>query len=146
MCRTWIRVLSCRHNFRCKDRTTRSSPSPPWRKVISTTGFKPSGNLICPLDNVSNVDSRFIVPAQLSLQGPNNSKFSLSTVAEGYFNNWDTPGAAALGTGFYNLAGKIRVPFFTDVKVHLHVTPVNATTAQVDIMGGWPDPESAADR
>jgi hypothetical protein len=107
-------------------------------------GFKPSGNLICPLDNVSNVDSRFIVPAQLSLQGPNNSKFSLSTVAEGYFNNWDTSGAAALGTGFYNLAGKIRVPFFTDVKVHLHVTPVNASTAQVDIMGGWPDPESAA--
>ncbi len=107
-------------------------------------GFKPNGNLVCPLDNVSNVDSRFEVPAQLSLQGPTNSVFTLSTVAEGYFNNWETPGAAALASGFYNLAGKIRVPFFTDVKVHLHVTPVNATTAQVDIMGGWPDPDSAA--
>ncbi len=33
-------------------------------------GFKPNGNLVCPQDNVSNVDSRFDVPAQLSLQGP----------------------------------------------------------------------------
>jgi hypothetical protein len=110
----------------------------------ASLGFKTNGNLVCPLDNVSNVSSRFEVPAQLSLQGPNNSLFTLSTAAEGYFNNWETPGAPALGTGFYNLAGKVRVPFFTDIKVHLHVTPANATTAEIDIMGGWPDPESAA--
>lgn len=107
-------------------------------------GFKPNGNLICPLDNVSNVDSRFAVPAQLSLSGPANSLFTLTTVADGYFNNWETPGAAALDTGFYNLAAKVRVPFFTDVKVHLQITPVNSNSAQVDIMGGWPDPNSAA--
>lgn len=110
----------------------------------ASLGFKPNGNLVCPQDNVSNVDSRFIVPAQLSLQGPANSVFTLTTVADGYFNNWETPGAAALGTGFYNLAGKIRVPFFTDVKVHLQVTPANSNAAQVAIMGGWPDPNSAA--
>lgn len=107
-------------------------------------GFKASGNLVCPQDNVSNVDSRFEVPAQLSLQGPGTTLFTLSTANEGYFNNWETPGAPALGSGFYNLEGKISVPFFTDIKVHLHVTPVNATTSQIDIMGGWPAAGSAS--
>ena len=107
-------------------------------------GFKTNGNLVCPRDNVANVDSRFQVPAQLSLQGPGTTMFTLSTANEGYFNNWETPGAPALGTGFYNLAGKISVPFFTDIKVHLHVTPVNATTSQIDIMGGWPAADSTA--
>jgi hypothetical protein len=107
-------------------------------------GFKTNGNLVCPQDNVANVDSRFQVPAQLSLQGPGTTMFTLSTANEGYFNNWETPGAPALGTGFYNLAGKISVPFFTDIKVHLHVTPVNATTSQIDIMGGWPAADSTA--
>jgi Concanavalin A-like lectin/glucanases superfamily len=107
-------------------------------------GFKANGNLVCPQDNVSNVDSRFDVPAQLSLQGPGTTMFTLSTANEGYFNNWDTPGAPALGNGFYNLEGKISVPFFSDIKVHLHVTPVNATTSQIDIMGGWPAADSTA--
>ena len=110
----------------------------------ASLGFKPNGNLVCPQDDVSNVDSRFPVPAQLSLSGPGNTQFTLTTVANGYFNNWETPGAAALGTGFYNLAGKLRVPFFTDIKAHLQVTPANSNAAQVDIMGGWPDPNSAA--
>ncbi len=109
----------------------------------ATLGFKPNGNLVCPLDNVSNVTSRFAVPAQLSVQGPGTTMFTLSTAAEGYFNNWETPGAAALSTGFYSLAGKLRVPFFTDIKVHLHVTPVNPTTSQLDVMGGWPSADSA---
>lgn len=107
-------------------------------------GFKANGNLVCPQDNVSNVDSRFDVPAQLSLQGPGTTLFTLSAANEGYFNNWETPGAPALGTGFYNLEGKISVPFFTDIKVHLHVTPANATTSQIDIMGGWPAAGSTA--
>ena len=107
-------------------------------------GFKANGNLVCPQDNVSNVDSRFDVPAQLSLQGPGTTMFTFSAANEGYFNNWDTPGAPALGNGFYNLEGKISVPFFTDIKVHLHVTPVNATTSQIDIMGGWPAADSTA--
>jgi len=107
-------------------------------------GFKANGNLVCPQDNVSNVDSRFDVPAQLSLPGPGTTLFTLSAANEGYFNNWETPGAAALGTGFYNLEGKVSVPFFSDIKVHLHLTPVTATTSQIDIMGGWPAVGSAA--
>src|ERR1035441_3199239 len=107
-------------------------------------GFKPNGNLVTVLDNVSNVDSRFEVPAQLSLQGPGSTLFTLSTANEGYFNNWETPGAASLPNGFYNLSGKLRVPFFTDIKVHLQVTPTGPNASQVNIMGGWPAADSTA--
>jgi hypothetical protein len=110
----------------------------------ATLGFLTNGNLVTVSDNVTNVDSRFVVPGQLSLQGPGNTMFTLSTCAEGYFNNWATPGAAALPSGFFNLAGKLATPFFGDIKVHLHVTPITATNAQIDIMGGWPAPGSPA--
>src|ERR1019366_3713789 len=105
-------------------------------------GFKPNGNLVAPADNVVNVDSRFSVPAQLSLQGPGTTFFTLSTAAEGYFNNWETPGRP--DAGFYNLAGKLRVPFFSDIKTHLHVTPISASSSQVNVMGGWPAADSTA--
>jgi len=105
-------------------------------------GFKPNGNLVAPADNVVNVDSRFPVPAQLSLQGPGTTMFTFSTAAEGYFNNWETPGRP--DAGFYNLAGKLRVPFFTDIKAHLHVTPISASSSSINVMGGWPAADSAA--
>ena len=91
-----------------------------------------------------NVDSRFAVPAQLTVQGPGSTMYTLSTSAEGYFNNWETPGAASLDGGFYVLAGKLSVPFFTDIKIQLHVTPTSATASQISMMGGWPAADSAA--
>ena len=114
------------------------------QELHATIGFQPNGNLITVADNVSNVTSRFPVPGQLSLQGPGTTMFALSTCAEGYFNNWAAPNAAALSTGFFNLAGKLRMPFFDDVKVHLHVTPLNDGKAQIDVMGGWPSAGSTA--
>lgn len=99
-------------------------------------GFQPNGNLVTSADAVAGVDSRFAVPAQLNFRGPGDSFFPLAAASEGYFNNWETPGRPT--TGFYNLAGKLRVPFFTDVKVHLHITPTGPNTAHIDLMGGWP--------
>jgi hypothetical protein len=111
----------------------------------ATLGFKNTGNLVTPADNVAGVDSRFRVPGHLTLQGPGNSSFSLETAGDGYFNNWDR--ADKPDSGFYNLAGKIRLPFFQDTKVHLHVTPTGPTTSQIDIMGGWPGPnDNSADQ
>jgi hypothetical protein len=103
----------------------------------ATLGFKPNGNLVTPFDNVAGgADSRFPVPAQLSLQGSGGSTFQLSTVAEGYFNNWETSGRP--DSGFYNLVVKIRTPFFEDVKAQLHITPTGTNTSQMAMMGGWP--------
>jgi hypothetical protein len=98
--------------------------------------FKSNGNLATVATGVEGVDSRFPVPANLSLQGPGGSFYPLTAGAEGYFNNWETPGRPE--GGFYNLVGRVRVPFFRDVKVQLHVTPTGPATAQIAIMGGWP--------
>ena len=98
--------------------------------------FKKNGNLANDLTAVEGVDSRFAVPANLSLQGSGGSFYPLTTAAEGYFNNWETTGRP--DAGFYNLVGRVRVPFFRDVKVQLHITPASADTAHIDILGGWP--------
>jgi hypothetical protein len=108
------------------------------QKLHASLGFKSSGNLVTVSDNVLGCDSRFAVPGQLKLQGPDKSSFILSTATEGYFNNYQTPGSPPFG--FYNLAGKLRVPFFEDVRVHLHIAPSTPTTGGMTVMGGWPDP------
>ena len=112
------------------------------QKLQASLGFQPSGNLVTPADGVAGTDSRFPIPGQLSLQGPGGDVYPLSTCAEGYFNNYDTSGAPP--NGFYNIAGRLRVPFFEDIKVHLHVMPTGSNTAQIAIMGGWPFAGSGA--
>ena len=103
--------------------------------------FKNNGNLGTDVTAVEGVDSRFAVPANLSLQGSGTSFYPLTTAAEGYFNNWETAGRPA--AGFYNLVGRVRVPFFRDVKVQLHITPTTPDTAHIDILGGWPAEEGS---
>lgn len=103
--------------------------------------FKYTGNLATDVTAVEGVDSRFPVPANLSLQGSGGSFYPLTTAAEAYFNNWETPGRPE--AGFYNLVGRVRVPFFRDVKVQLHITPTTADTAHIDILGGWPAEEGS---
>jgi hypothetical protein len=101
--------------------------------------IKSNGNLATAATGVEGVDSRFAVPANLQLQGPGGSFYPITTAGDGYFNNWETPGRPA--SGFYSLAGRIRVPFFRDIKTQFHVTPTGPTTAQVNLMGGWPAEE-----
>lgn len=112
------------------------------QKLHAALGFQPNGNLVTAADGVADCDSRFAVPAQLSLQGPGGDTYALSTCSEGYFNNWAASGAPP--NGFYNLAGRLRVPFFEDIKTHLHIMPTGSNTAQISIMGGWPAADSTA--
>jgi hypothetical protein len=104
------------------------------QRLHAALGFKSNGNLATVADNVEGCDSRFAVPSQLTLQGPNGGRFRLSTAGEGYFNSW-TQGTT--DPGFYNLVGKLDLPFFEDSKVHLHVVPITSSFADVFVMGGW---------
>lgn len=99
--------------------------------------FKANGNLGVAADKILGVDSRFPVPGRISLCGSGSSLYPVSTAGEGYFNNWETPGAPA--QGFFNLAGRLDLFWFEDAKVHLHVTPKpgSRTEGRVDVMGGW---------
>ena len=100
-------------------------------------GFHPNGNLVTAADNIQGCDSRFPVPAELSVQGPGTSHYKISTSGDGYFNNWGIPPTERPAVGFYNIAGKMDVFFFEDLKVHLHVTPTSATESDIFVMGGW---------
>ena len=112
--------------------------------LYGSLGFWPSGNLVTVADGiVGGVDSRFQVPGNLSLKGSGSSTFPITTASDGYFNNWNNPNRPA--NGFFNLAGKVRVPFFTDMKVHLHITPNTDAPPEVDVMGGWPLVAGGAD-
>lgn len=105
------------------------------QKLHAALGFKPNGNMVVARDGVRDANSRFPLPGQLSLQGSGQSHFAINTSGDGYFNNWETPGRPV--EGFYNIAGRIDLPFFEDSKVHLHVTPITTDAAKIDIMGGW---------
>ncbi len=107
-------------------------------------GFKPDGNLITradtdgpnkPLD--PPFDSRLKLPNQFTLRGPANEKYTATPVNDAYLNNWTFDKA---GHGYFNVAAKLDVPFFEDLKVHIHTSASKAdTNAPVYLMGGWPD-------
>ena len=112
-------------------------------KLHTSLGFRSNGNLATVADAVAGTDSRFPIPAELSLKGPAGGKYRIITGSEGYFNNWETPGRPDVG--FYNIAGKLDLPFFQDSKVHLHVVPITRQNADVFVMGGWRAADKADD-
>ena len=105
------------------------------QKLHAALGFRPNGNLVTAADNVNGCDSRFPVPPELHLQGPARGTFKIATAAHGYFNNWAIAGRP--DRGFYNIVGKLDLPFFEDSKIHLHVEALSRTSANVFVMGGW---------
>jgi hypothetical protein len=97
--------------------------------------IKNNGNLATAATDVEGVDCRFPVPANLQLQSSGGSFYPLTTAGDGYFNNWERGDRPA--NGFYNITARARVPFFRDVKIHLHVTPTGTNSVELALMGGW---------
>ena len=111
------------------------------QSIHATLGFKPNGNLVTAADAVEGVNSRFALPGMLNLQGSGTSLYPLSTASDGYFNNWEN--SQRPQTGFFTFAGKLRTPFFGDVKVQLLVTPSQSGgMPEVGLAGGWPGADS----
>lgn len=113
-----------------------------WASHVSDTlygqlGFRSNGNLITQDDGlVSGVTSRLKMPNTFKLKGPSNEKYTITPVGEAYYNNYDF---APSDTGWINIAGKMDVPFFEDLKIHMHTSAQRSnTTAVIYLMGGWP--------
>jgi hypothetical protein len=103
----------------------------------ASLGFKPNGNLVTKAGVLKNgVTSRFPVPATITMSGPGKTLYTIATGGEGYFNNWETSGHPT--NGFYNIPGRLKLPFFRDAKVHIQVTPSGTNTGELNLMGGWP--------
>jgi hypothetical protein len=106
--------------------------------LSGTLGFFPSGSLIPPSFNLPGVDSRFELPSQFRFAGPEGSgDWTLTPVAPAYFTTNDL---ALAPNGYLNVAGKLNVPFFDDLKVHLHTgaRTNGAGTGEIFLAGGWP--------
>ncbi len=106
--------------------------------LFGTLGWHPNGNLITREDNALDppFDSRLKLPNSFKLKGPGSEQYTFTPVNDAYYNNWDFYKTAP---GFINIAGKLDVPFFEDLKVHLHTSAdKDGTGAPIYLMGGWP--------
>lgn len=110
--------------------------------LFGTLGWHPNGNLITRADAVLDppFDSRLKLPNTFKIRGPKkgsgNEQYTFTPVNDAYYSNWDFHKTAP---GFINVAGKLDVPFFEDLKVHLHTSADrDGTSAPIYLMGGWP--------
>ncbi len=106
--------------------------------LFGTLGWHPDGNLITRADNALDppFDSRLKLPNSFQIKGPGSERYTFTPVNDAYYNNWDYYKTAP---GFINIAGKLDVPFFEDLKVHLHTSAdKDGAGAPIHLMGGWP--------
>ena len=98
-------------------------------------GFRPDGRLVSAVDGVTGVDSRLVLPASLSVAGPEDRAYALMPVTKATFNAW--PGAGVEpAEGFVSFAGKIDLPWFMDAKVQVHALG-GGPRPWLHLMGGW---------
>ncbi len=103
-----------------------------------TLGFKADGNLITAHDAlVDGLHSQLAGPNRVTFAGTDDERYKLDLAHKLYYNNKDEAGGAE---GFLNLIGRLDVPFFQDMKVHLQTRgDKDATIAPLYLMGGWPN-------
>jgi hypothetical protein len=102
-------------------------------------GFEPNGRLISHATGLPGVDSRLQPPNNIRLQGPAGEKYHFVPVSKSYLNHYDNFPNPNTPVGWANLAGRLDVPFFEDLKVHLQTGAKKTNlTDQIFMMGGWP--------
>jgi hypothetical protein len=82
------------------------------------------------------ITSRFPLPASFTITGRQGSDYNLTPVQEAYLSHHTQTSS---GDGFWNVYAALNVPFFSDLKTHLHLGTTEAdTTSPIHMMGGWP--------
>ncbi|MBS0659086.1 MAG: hypothetical protein JSR82_12665 [Verrucomicrobia bacterium] len=132
------------------------SPDP----LDATLGFEYDGNLVTPATAAAagypaDLHSRLTPPTSLRLAATGGEHFPLATRGLAYFNNPRPsplpypapPGIPVTPTsgGWLNVVGALDVPFFHDLKVHLHLDPAAGGSSPVYMMGGWPADDASPD-
>jgi hypothetical protein len=107
--------------------------------LYGVLGFQTNGNLIPKSYGLKGVDSRLKGPNSMAISGPNNTPYNFTLTTDGYFNSYSN---SPPSPGWMNFAGKLNVPFFEDMKIHLHTlcesnSPLNVHAA-LHLSGGWP--------
>ena len=111
------------------------------KPLFGQVGFFNNGDQIPASFNLPGVTSRLKVPNSFTMDGPNQSVYNFTPVEDAYYNTWanSPPSPTA---GWMNIYGKLDVPFFEDMQIHLqtscHTNGVAATNAPIYLSGGWP--------
>ena len=110
------------------------------KPLYGQVGFFSNGDQIPPSFNLSGVTSRLKLPNTFTMDGPSQTSYTFTPVEDAYYNTWsNSPPAAA---GWMNIYGKLDVPFFEDLQIHLqtscHTNGVAASNAPIYLSGGWP--------
>lgn len=123
-------------------------------------GFEYDGNLVTPATAAAagyptDLHSRLAPPAVMRIAATGGEFFPLTTRGLAYFNNPRPsplpypapPGLPVTPTsgGWLNVIGALDVPFFHDMKVHLHLDPASSGGSPVLMMGGWPADDTSPD-
>jgi hypothetical protein len=103
--------------------------------LFGKVGFHPNGQIIRPSDNYANITSEFALPGKFTFNGPGTEKYEIVGARGAYLNH---AASNPSGPGFWNVAASVNVPFFEDLKTHVHFSgDADATSSPVYIMGGW---------
>lgn len=101
-------------------------------------GFKPNGTLVARADAPgSGLDSRLVLPSSIAITTPGGGRYTFMPVTGAALNSYETLGRPQ--QGFVSMAGMLDVPFFQDIKVHLHASASGGATGDspLYVMGGW---------
>lgn len=126
-----------------------SLPSITPQPLYGRLGFKPDGTLVSAADAPgSGLDSRLTLPAEITIQASDTGRYRLTPVTRAALNRYDKANPQANpAAGFVSFAGLLDVPFFEDMKVHIHANPagVAGNDSRLYVMGGWPNDPSRPD-
>jgi hypothetical protein len=110
---------------------------------VGSLGIENTGHFAMPHYHVDDgVPTRLQLPGDLTFTGTSGETYTFFPTQGSYFNDDPT----ADGEGFWSLFGKLDVPFFDDMQVHLQTRGGNTTAGTADpeivsniyVMGGWP--------
>ena len=115
------------------------------KPIYGEVGFFPDGDHIPRSFGLPGVTSRLKSPNVVKMDGPNGSTYYFTPVTDGYYNTFASSPPAPTA-GWINIFGKLDVPFFEDLQLHLqtscHTNGVAASNAPIYLSGGWARPGS----
>jgi hypothetical protein len=114
--------------------------------LFGEIGFFSSGDMIPASFGLAGITSRLKVPNVMRFDGPNGSTYTFTPAQDGYYNTFaQDPGGSA---GWINLFGKLDVPFFEDLQLHLQTscrTNGAPGSTPIHLAGGWPREGASGD-
>lgn len=108
--------------------------------LYAALGIRSNGRLVTAGDDDakgSGLDSRFTMPNTIRVKGDNGGSYPMTIATKAALNDFAN-GQAEAPVGFVSFAGSLNVPFFEDIKVHVHANPAGSANSLVYLMGGWP--------